>query len=842
MAVDRITEDGTAVFSGELLQPGEVALTTGDTYTTPWIVITACNDGLDGVAHSLHAWERSLPAHPASQPVTLNVWEALYFDQDPDVVLDLVGRAARLGVERFVLDDGWFHARRTDTAGLGDWWVDRSVWPDGLKPLADAIHDHGMEFGLWFEPEMVNPDSDLYREHPDWVLQSTGRLPLPHRNQQVLDLTNPDAFAHVLEQISTVLGECAVDYVKWDHNRDLLEAGGTLRGGAPAVHDHTIGYYRLIDALRERFPRIAWESCASGGGRVDLGVIEHVSRVWTSDMTDALSRQRIQRGMVQSVAPEYLGAHVSATTSHQTGRTYTLAFRAATAVFGSFGIEWDIRKASESDLDELSRWIAWYKAERGFLHSGRVVRLDVADPAVLAHGVVAGDRSRAIIAHVQYEESSSNRGVWLRIPGLDPEARYALRWTGPQPAGDASRPDWDPILPGGPLGFEGMRPNRIMPWYFLVACADGTVAGYGVRVRPNALCFWQADTAGLTLEMDVRNGGAGVVLDDEPLDLATVVARAYDDADSFEAARRFCTAMCDDSLLPDGPVYGSNNWYYAYGVSSADNIAGDAAYLASLTADNAVRPYMVIDDGWQSNHRLGDYNGGPWRSGNAKFPDMAGLARRIADQGVRPGIWVRLLLNEDPSIPDDWRLPNGCLDPTHPDALAYIREDVDTLCRWGYRLIKHDFSTYDLFGRWGFQMNPWMAAESDWHYHDRSLTAAQVVKRLYEAILEVARPYGALILGCNTIGHLGAGLMHIARTADDERDLVESLRIASERPSHLRPLDWEHTDCPETWGEDADARDDGDGLRTVHYDWYDARGINYTTTPKRYISYLAFDE
>ena len=176
LAVDRITEDGTAVFAGELLQPGEVVLTTGDTYTTPWIVITACNDGLDGVAHSLHAWERSLPAHPASQPVTLNVWEALYFDQDPDVVLDLVGRAARLGVERFVLDDGWFHARRTDTAGLGDWWVDRSVWPDGLKPLADAIHDHGMQFGLWFEPEMVNPDSDLYREHPDWVLQATGRL------------------------------------------------------------------------------------------------------------------------------------------------------------------------------------------------------------------------------------------------------------------------------------------------------------------------------------------------------------------------------------------------------------------------------------------------------------------------------------------------------------------------------------------------------------------------------------------------------------------------------------------------------------------------------------------
>lgn len=460
LAVDRITEDETAVFAGELLQPGEVVLTTGDTYTTPWIVITACDDGLDGVAHSLHAWERSLPAHPASQPVTLNVWEALYFDQDPDVVLDLVGRAARLGVERFVLDDGWFHARRTDTAGLGDWWADRSVWPDGLKPLADAVHAHGMEFGLWFEPEMVNPDSDLFRAHPDWILQASGRMPLPHRNQQVLDLTNPDAFAHVLEQISTVLGECGVDYVKWDHNRDLLEAGTNTRGCAPAVHEQTVAYYRLLDTLRGRFPNIQWESCASGGGRIDLGVIEHVERVWTSDMTDALSRQRIQRWTVQTVAPEYMGMHISATTSHQTGRTYTLDFRAATAVFGSFGIEWDIRQASESDLARIAQWIAWYKQERDFLHSGRVVRLDVTDPGVMAHGVIADDASRAIIAHVQYEESPSNRGVWLRVPGLDPKAHYRLKWAGPAAEDpedvlrEASRRDWDPLSESGPLGSD----------------------------------------------------------------------------------------------------------------------------------------------------------------------------------------------------------------------------------------------------------------------------------------------------------------------------------------------------------------------------------------------------
>lgn len=456
--VDRITEDVAVVFAGELLLPGEVALARGESYATPWVVITASDRGMDGVMQSLHTWERSLPAHPDEQPVTLNVWEALYFDQKPEVVLDLVERAARIGVERFVLDDGWFHLRRTDHAGLGDWWVDRDVWPDGLGPLADAVHTRGMQFGLWFEPEMVNPDSDLYRMHPDWILQTDGRLPLPQRNQQVLDLSNSDAFSYVLEAISAVLTEYDVDYVKWDHNRDLLEAGTLVRGGAPAVHAHTLGFYRLLDELRQRFPRIAWESCASGGGRIDLGVIEHVSRVWTSDMTDALSRQRIQRWTVQNVAPEYLGAHISAPTSHQTGRTYTLAFRAATAVFGSFGIEWDIRQASERDLDELTRWIAWYKAERGFLHSGHAIRLDIADAAVIAHGVVAPNRSRAIIAHVQYEESESNRGVWLRIPGLDRESRYRLRWVGPQadvPGGvakEASRSDWDPLPEYGPLG------------------------------------------------------------------------------------------------------------------------------------------------------------------------------------------------------------------------------------------------------------------------------------------------------------------------------------------------------------------------------------------------------
>lgn len=436
------------VSAGELLEPGEIVLRQGESYATPWIMVTASNSGLDGAAASLHQWERSLPAHPRRQPVVLNVWEGVMFDHNLDALLEIARRAAAIGVERYVLDDGWFHLRRDDHAGLGDWWVDPDVWPEGLHPLVDFVHEQGMQFGLWFEPEMVNPDSDLYREHPDWVLQAAPRTPILQRHQLVLDLANPEAFDHVYRAIHDVLSQYRIDYIKWDHNRYLLEAGSNLHGGAASIHNQTVAYYRLLDKLRADFPDIEWESCASGGGRIDTGVIEHVQRCWTSDMTDALSRQCIQRWTVQNIAPEYLGAHISQPTSQQTGRTYSVAFRAATAVFHSFGIEWDITKASDADLQELASWIVWYKANRDFLHSGRFVRLDVADPAVLAHGVVAADGSRALIAHVQYEESSSNRGVWLRVPGLDADARYALRWVGPEPA----RASLEPIDPLGPVG------------------------------------------------------------------------------------------------------------------------------------------------------------------------------------------------------------------------------------------------------------------------------------------------------------------------------------------------------------------------------------------------------
>ena len=326
------------------------------------------------------------------------------------------------------------------------------------------------------------------------------------------------------------------------------------------------------------------------------------------------------------------------------------------------------------------------------------------------------------------------------------------------------------------LGWRHIAPYRTLPWYALVNQGDDTV-GYGVKVRPGAICSWQIDPEGITLWLDVRCGGEGVLLGGRRLLAAQVLCREYHGIRPFAAARRFCHAMCTDPLLPATQVYGANNWYYAYGHSSREDVLKDAAYLAGLTEGIANRPYFVIDDCWQRDRYHADgsyeevYNGGPWLP-NRRFGDMAALAEQIREKGVLPGIWVRLLQDRNPEIPDSWRLPHtGGLDPSVPEALDFVRETVSRIGRWGYRLLKHDFSTFALMNRWGCEM-PYEMAEEGWHFADRSRTSAEIILSLYGAILEAASEYGMLILGCNTVGHLGAGLMHLQRTGDDTSGLM----------------------------------------------------------------------
>ena len=417
----------TTIGGGELLLPGEIALAEDESYTTPWVYLAATRSGLDELSAQFHAYLRAQPAHPNTpRPVNLNVWEAVYFAHREDQLIALADAAADLGAERFVLDDGWFRGRRDDRAGLGDWWVDEQVWPGGLHGLVDHVRRRGLEFGLWIEPEMVNPDSELYRAHPDWILSTGGRRPPLQRHQLVLDLTRPEVRDHLRDQISAVLTEYEISYIKWDCNRDIVDAGSGTRAGAPAAHSQALAVYTLLDELRARHPGVEWESCASGGGRIDVAMLEHVQRVWASDMTDALARQAIQRWTGQLVPPEYLGAHVAAAFSHQTGRYLPMSLRGATALFGHFGIEADITAVSEEDRAELAAWIGLYKRHRGLIHSGRMVRIDTPDDTAWIYGVVAPDASAALMNHVQLDQPRSDQPVALRVPGLDPGRRYRV--------------------------------------------------------------------------------------------------------------------------------------------------------------------------------------------------------------------------------------------------------------------------------------------------------------------------------------------------------------------------------------------------------------------------------
>ncbi|WP_234986514.1 alpha-galactosidase [Demequina sp. NBRC 110055] len=414
-----------ALGAGELLEAGEAQLAPGETYAAPTVAAFYSGAGLDGISAASHAWLRARPGRPASaRPLTLNVWEAVYFDHDLATLTALADRAATVGVERFVLDDGWFGARRDDTSGLGDWVVSADAWPTGLAPLVEHVHGLGMQFGLWFEGEMVSPDSDLYRAHPDWILQVPGRVPPPARFQQVLDLVNPDAYAHVLGQVSALISEHGIDYLKWDHNRFLTDAG---HAGTPAPRRQTQAIYRLFDELKRRHPGLEIESCASGGGRVDLGMVFHADRFWTSDQNDPLERQQIQRWTSLVIPPEMLGSHIGPTTSHTTGRTHGVGLRAATALFGHAGLEWNLLEATEDELAAITRFAALYREQRDLLHSGRVVRVEHPDPSAVVHGVVAADASRALFAYVQLATSSGITPAAMRLPGLTPDARYRVR-------------------------------------------------------------------------------------------------------------------------------------------------------------------------------------------------------------------------------------------------------------------------------------------------------------------------------------------------------------------------------------------------------------------------------
>jgi alpha-galactosidase len=343
--------------------------------------------------------------------------------------------------------------------------------------------------------------------------------------------------------------------------------------------------------------------------------------------------------------------------------------------------------------------------------------------------------------------------------------RVQLRWNEPQPAQALYLGDhWERAY--GDLAWRTSVPERIMPWYFL-AHVKGATKGFGVRTNPGAFCFWTADPAGLSLWLDLRNGTEPTHLGDRTLRAAEIVTVESTDS-PYQTARALCAKMCPRPRLPSQPIYGANDWYYAYGVSTAESILRDSSSISALAGSAENRPWSVVDGGWQ---KMENCNGAPWNISNARFPDMPRLAQKIRDTGCRPGIWMRpLLTGENPSA--DWLMPDRgpfefpglIIDPSVPAVLEKIAADVRGLAAWGYELIKHDFSTYDLFRKWGFQMGADLTT-GPWQFRDPTRTNAEIVSQLYRTIREAAGQ--VLLIGCNTIGHFAAGNFEIQRTGDD---------------------------------------------------------------------------
>ncbi len=412
---------------GEWLAPGEVRLAPGESLRTPDVVASCSSAGLNGLAHNFHTELRRRLQWPGGvrrpRPVHLNTWEALYFNVEPVNVNALAKAAADIGIERFVMDDGWFHGRHNDRAGLGDWWPDENKFPAGLGALIAHVNDLGMEFGLWVEPEMVNPDSDLYRNHPDWALQLQGRPLLTARNQLVLDIARPEVTHYLFDRLCALLDAHPIRYLKWDHNRDLTCAG--LHDGRPGYRAQVQAFYTLLERLRKAHPLVEIESCSGGGGRIDFGVLRYTHRVWTSDCIDALSRIDIQRGMLQFFPPEIMGAHVGTAPAHTTGRTQNVAFRAAVAMSGHFGVELDVRKLDLTQRTELAAWIELYKQWRERCHRGRTWLGEAGDGlSWQAHG---DENANELLLLVYRRAPSDHRyPPSVRLPMLDPAARYQV--------------------------------------------------------------------------------------------------------------------------------------------------------------------------------------------------------------------------------------------------------------------------------------------------------------------------------------------------------------------------------------------------------------------------------
>lgn len=411
-------------------------LANGESFQTPEAVMTYTSDGLNQMSQQLGAFyqDHLINQHFAHQdrPILINNWEATFMDFNEAKLMKIVDQADKLGSEMFVLDDGWFGHRDDDKSSLGDWFVDQKKFSNGISGFADRVHDKGMKFGLWFEPEMISIDSKLYEKHPDWMIATPGRQGTPARNQYVLDMTRQEVVDYLFEHMSAIIKQTKLDYIKWDMNRNITEMYGAKLPADQQLefpHRYILGVYQLYARLTEAFPKVLFESCASGGGRFDLGMMYYAPQAWCSDDTDAVERIKIQDGTSYGYTQNMWGAHVSAVPNDQVGRLTSLDTRAAVAYFGDFGYELDITKMAADELATIKKQVAFYKQYRHLFQFGKFYRLDNPDTNndnVYGWQVVNEDRSEAILTRFQILNGANPAYIRVYFAGLDPEATYTV--------------------------------------------------------------------------------------------------------------------------------------------------------------------------------------------------------------------------------------------------------------------------------------------------------------------------------------------------------------------------------------------------------------------------------
>lgn len=420
-------------------------LKEGESFQTPELVLSYTDQGLNGLSQNYHKLYRQRLVRgkyrDKKRPVLINNWEATYFDFTEDKILDIAEIAADVGVELFVLDDGWFKNRDDDTTSLGDWFVDKNKLPNGLDNLVNKINKLGLDFGLWFEPEMISPNSELYKAHPDWCIHAKGRNRTLSRSQLILDLSRSEVREKVLEMLINVLNSANIAYVKWDMNRNMTEIASeqlSSKRQSELAHRYILGLYQILETLKTKFPNILFESCASGGGRFDPGMLYYMPQTWTSDNTDAVERLKIQYGTSMIYPLSTIGAHVSAVPNHQVARITPLKTRADTAFFGNFGYELDLREISATERKKISAQIEFYKKERNLIQKGDFYRLlsPFDNNIDTAWMVVSADKNEALIGYYKVLSEPNAPQKKLRLQGLDPDCLYKIESTNKSYGGD----------------------------------------------------------------------------------------------------------------------------------------------------------------------------------------------------------------------------------------------------------------------------------------------------------------------------------------------------------------------------------------------------------------------